>query len=49
MIHPPLVKRVHEDVSVLLNAGVLERMAEGGVIFPYDAIHVDFTLQVQAA
>lgn len=43
------VKRVHEDVSALLNAGVLERTAEGGVIFPYDAIHVDFTLQAQAA
>ncbi|NLP63427.1 transcriptional regulator [Paraburkholderia sacchari] len=43
------VKRVHEDVSALLKAGVFERTAEGGVIFPYDAIHVDFTLQAQAA
>lgn len=43
------VKRVHADVSALLNAGVLERIEDGSVVFPYDAIHVDFTLQAQAA
>ena len=42
------VKRVHEDVTALLNVGVLERNDEG-VIFPYDTIHVDFTLEAQAA
>ncbi|MEX3845559.1 transcriptional regulator [Paraburkholderia sp. BR10882] len=42
------VKRVHEDVGALLSVGVLERTEEG-VVFPYDAIHVDFTLQAQAA
>ncbi|MCG5072158.1 toxin-antitoxin system TumE family protein [Paraburkholderia tagetis] len=26
-----------------------EQLLEGGVIFPYDAIHVDFTLQAKAA
>jgi predicted transcriptional regulator len=38
------VKAVHGDVRALLVAGVLERTADGLVIFPYDAVHVDFTL-----
>ena len=37
------VKAVHGDVHALLNAGVLDRTREG-VVFPYDAVHVDFTL-----
>ena len=37
------VKAVHGDVQALLTAGILDR-ADRGVIFPYDAIHVDFTL-----
>ena len=40
------VRAVHSDVHVLLRAGVLEKTADGGVIFPYDAIHVDFLLKV---
>ncbi len=43
------VKRVHEDVTALLNCGVLERDEGGSIVFPYDAIHVDFTLQTMAA
>ncbi|WP_026596442.1 HVO_A0114 family putative DNA-binding protein [Methylohalobius crimeensis] len=38
------VKSVHGDVHALLNAGVLERTESGRVIFPYDAVHVDFTV-----
>ena len=37
------VKAVHGDVHALIDAGVLDR-TEGGVEFPYDAVHVDFTL-----
>ena len=37
------VKAVHGDVRALLLAGVLDR-TERGVVFAYDAIHVDFTL-----
>lgn len=37
------VKAVHGDVHALLDAGVVEK-AEGGVVFPYDAVHVDFML-----
>ena len=39
------VRAVHSDVHVLLKAGVLDRADEGGVVFPYSAIHVDFFLQ----
>ncbi len=37
------VKAVHSDISALLSAGVIDR-AEGGIVFPYDAVHVDFML-----
>jgi predicted transcriptional regulator len=37
------VKAVHGDVTALLKAGVIERN-ELGVVFPFDAVHVDFTL-----
>jgi len=38
------VKAVHGDVHALLDAGIIERTSDGLVIFPYDAVHVDFTL-----
>lgn len=40
------VKAVHGDVQALIKAGVLDRTADGRVIFPYDAVRVDFTLRV---
>ena len=39
------VKAVHSDVTALLNAGVLERAEGGGVIFPFEAVKVEFLLQ----
>ena len=42
------VKAVHGDVRALLVAGVLDRADSGRVIFPYDAVHVDFTLKAAA-
>ena len=42
------VKAVHRDVHALLDAGILDRADDGGVIFPYDAVHVDFTLHKAA-
>ena len=39
------VRAVHSDIHVLLRAGILEKAAEGGVIFPYEAIHVDFLVK----
>jgi predicted transcriptional regulator len=38
------VKAVHGDVQTLLNSGILDRTADGRIVFPYDAVHVDFTL-----
>jgi len=38
------VKAVHRDVHALLDAGVLDRIADGRVVFPYSAVHVDFVL-----
>lgn len=38
------VKGVHGDMLALINAGVIDR-AENGVVFPYDAVHVDFMLK----
>jgi predicted transcriptional regulator len=39
------VKAVHGDVHALLDAGVLDRGGDGGIVFPYDAVHVDFVLK----
>lgn len=37
------VKAVHGDVTALIVAGVVDR-TDDGVLFPYDAVHVDFML-----
>ena len=37
------VKAVHGDVTALLHVGILDQ-EEAGVVFPYDVVHVDFTL-----
>jgi hypothetical protein len=43
------VKRVHEDdVHVLQGAGILGRTEDRVVVFPYDAVHVDFMLRLPA-
>jgi predicted transcriptional regulator len=39
------VKAVHGDVSVLLKAGILHKIEDGRIEFPFDAIHVDFLLK----
>lgn len=39
------VKAVHGDVQALEVAGRLDHTEGGHVIFPYDAVHVDFTLR----
>jgi len=40
------VKAVHGDVQMLLNVGILQKTDKGQIEFPFDAIHVDFMLQV---
>ena len=39
------VNAVHGDVTALLNAGVLERTEDGRVVFPFEAVKVEFLLQ----
>jgi predicted transcriptional regulator len=38
------VKAVHGDVHALLDAGIMQRTADGRVVFPFDAIRVDVML-----
>ena len=39
------VKAVHGDVHALLNVGILSRTEDGRIVFPFDAVHVDFKLK----
>jgi len=39
------VKGVHSDVHTLLSVGLLRKTDDDRIIFPYDAIRVDFTLR----
>ncbi len=39
------VKRVHEDVGILSDLGLLERTDSGGVGCPYTAMHIDMYLK----
>ena len=39
------VKAVHADVTALLKAGLLDRAEGGGVVFPFDALKVEFLLE----
>lgn len=38
------VKAVHGDVTALLNVGILNRTEEGRIIFPFEAVKVEFLL-----
>lgn len=38
-------KAVHGGVTARLNAGVLDRAEGGGIVFPYDAVKVEFLLR----
>ncbi len=39
------VKGVHSDITALLNAGVLDRGEDGRILFPFEAVKVEFLLQ----
>ncbi len=39
------VKAVHGDVTALLNAGVLDRTDAGRIVFPFEAVKVEFLLR----
>ena len=39
------VKAVHGDVTALLSAGVIDRTEDGRIVFPFEAVKVEFFLQ----
>ena len=39
------VKAVHGDVTALVSAGLVERAEGGGIVFPYEAVKVEFLLE----
>jgi predicted transcriptional regulator len=39
------VKGVHGDVQALLRAGLLQKTDNSLIVFPFDAVHVDFMLR----
>lgn len=39
------VKAVHGDAHALLNAGILQKTEEGRIVFPFDAVRVNFVLK----
>ena len=39
------VKSVHGDITALLQAGVLDRAQGGGIVFPFEAVKVEFLLR----
>ncbi len=42
------VKRVHEDASALVELGLVERTARGGLLCPYEDIHMDMHMRKAA-
>jgi len=38
------VRRVHDDVAVLAELGLVERTESGGVVCPFEAVHIDMRL-----
>ena len=39
------VKAVHGDIHALMNAGLLDKEKSGRVLFPFEAVRVEFTLR----
>jgi predicted transcriptional regulator len=39
------VKAVHGDITALLIAGVLSKTEDGHIVFPYEAVKVEFLLE----
>jgi len=39
------VKAVHGDVHALLDVGILQKTEDGRIVFPFDAVRVNFVLQ----
>jgi len=39
------VKAVHADITALLKSGLLNRVKDGRVEFPYETVKIEFLLQ----
>jgi predicted transcriptional regulator len=39
------VKAVHGDVRALVDAGIVDKTEQGRIVFPFDALRVDFMLR----
>lgn len=42
------VKGVHTDVQALVLCGMIDKTPDGKLLFPYDAVHVDFVMKAAA-
>lgn len=43
------VRRVHDDVEALAELGLIERTGSGGVICPFEDVHIDMRLSAPQA
>ena len=43
------VRRVHDDISALVDTGLIEKTDDGKLIVPFGEIHADFVLRGRAA
>ncbi|MDR2213065.1 MAG: hypothetical protein LBE21_05500, partial [Pseudomonadales bacterium] len=43
------VKGVHTDAQTLAARGLIDKTGDGKLLFPYNAVHVDFKLEKAAA
>ena len=43
------VRRVHDDVGALAELGLVERTESGGVVCPFEAVHIDMRLTAPPA
>ena len=43
------VRAVHSDIRILLCAGVIDRIADGRVVLPYDTTRFEFTFTARRA
>jgi predicted transcriptional regulator len=42
------VKAVHADVQMLISHGIIKTTEGRKIIFPFDAVHVDFMIEAAA-
>lgn len=43
------VKGVHTDANALVECGLIEKIENGALLFPYEGLHVEFDARAEAA